>query len=84
MPPAILKEYKKILRWFKMKLPKNMKKISIRKAYNTDSAATLVLLCLIFGKIDKKTATVPNGSIARKYRKKDSVKGFSVSIECKI
>ena len=66
IPPAILKEYKDIFKWFKIDFPIIKKKTKTKNAKIVDSKAILYLLSLILGIKVKKIATVPNGSITTK------------------
>ena len=66
IPPAILKEYKDIFKWFNIGLPTIRKNTNIKNAKEVASTAILFLLSLILCNKVRNIATVPNGSITTK------------------
>ena len=66
IPPAILKEYNEIFKWFKIILPITKKNTSTKNANKVASIAILFLFSLILCNNVRKIATVPKGSITTK------------------
>ena len=66
IPPAILKEYKDIFKWFKIGFPTTRKNTNTKKAKKVASTAILFLFSVILCNKVRNIATVPNGSITTK------------------
>ena len=66
IPPAILKEYKFTLKWFKIDFPITRKKTNIKNAKKVASAAILYLFSFILCSKVRNIVAVPKGSITTK------------------